>query len=178
MKRNELNTLLLIGGIAGAYLLFKGVKGGISNLFQGLAQSLNLQETETEKQTSQQYAIEPGVNAWNPNYWKLLRDKNPGKKVQLMTIAQTNAIAKICYDAIYKWLPIAPDGQAVLGAFSNIKTKSQVSWLAEQFYKTYKKDLLTYLDNGEPFFVGNTGLPDQSMKKLLTYVNSLPNGLI
>lgn len=178
MKKNEINTVLLIGGIAGAFLLFKGLKGGITSLFSSLAQSLNLAETETEKQSAQQYAIEPQVNAWNPNYWKILRDKNPGKRVQLMQMAVTNAIAQDCYDAVYKWLPIAPDGQKVLGAFSQIKTKSQVSWLAEQFYKKYKRDLLTYLDNGEPFFVGNTGLPDQSMKKLLTYVNSLPSGLL
>lgn len=178
MKKNEINTVLLIGGIAGAFLLFKGLKGGITSLFTGLAQSLNLAETETEKQTSTQFAVEPQVNAWNPNYWKILREKNPSKQVQLMSIASADRISKDCYDSIYKWLPVAPDGQRVLGAFSKIKYKSQVSFLAEYFEKKYQRDLLTYLDNGEPFFVGNTGLPDQSMRKLLTYVNSLPSGII
>jgi len=178
MKRNDTNTLLMVGGIAGAFLLVKGLGGGIKSLFTGLAESLNIRESATEQASAQQYANEPRVNAWNPNYWDLLRNNNPGKKVQILSVSSTNKIVKDLYDSIYQMVPVAPDTEKILGTFSLLKYKSQVSWVASAFQKKYNKDLLTFLDNGSPFFIGNTGLPDQSMRKLLTYVEQLPNGLI
>jgi hypothetical protein len=105
-------------------------------------------------------------------------DKVKPKKVQLVTSSATQAIITQLYDSIHVYLPIAPDADKVLGIFSRLKYKSQVSWIADQFQKKYNRDLLTFLDNGSPFFIGNTGLPDQSMRKLLTYVNSLPSGAL
>lgn len=178
MKRNELNTILVVGGIAGAVLLFKGLKGGLSNLFTGLAQQLNLAETKTEQQSATQYATEPRLNPWNPNYWKQLRDQNKGKRVLTVTPASTEKIITVLYDAIHQWVPVAPDSEKILGVFSTVQYKSQISWLADAFQKKYNKDLLTFLDNGSPFFIGNTGLSDQSMRKLMSFVDGLPTGLV
>jgi hypothetical protein len=176
-KKTE--KILIIGGISLAGLfLIKEIKGGLSDLVSSVAQQLNLVESQTEQQSAQQYATQPESNAFNPTYWAQLMEKVKPKKVQLVTSSATQAIIAQLYDSIHVYLPIAPDSDKVLGIFSRLKYKSQVSWISDQFQKKYNRDLLTFLDNGSPFFIGNTGMPDQSMRKLLTYVNSLPSGAI
>lgn len=174
MKKDTFNIVILAGiGIA-AYLFFKGGK----KIIDTTAQALNIQETPQEKESAAQYSKEPTVNPWNRNYYRqLIETGGAGKKVKLLTKANAEAIAKSIYDSIYKKLPIAADSARILGEFAKLRYKSQVSFLSEVFYNKYKADMLTYLDNGVPFFIGNTGLPDQSMRKLMDYVNKLPSGL-
>lgn len=174
MKKDQLNLLILAGLGVGAFLIFKGGK----SLLDSFKQTFNLSETPTEEQSAQQYTKEPNVNAWNPNYAIQLQKLNYPKKVYFLTQADRTQMAQDIYDAIHVYLPVAPDASKILGVFARMRYKSQVSSLAGEFYKLYKKDLLTFIDNGSPFFVGNTGLADQSMRKLLDYVNNLPSGLV
>lgn len=173
MKKEQLNIVLLTGLGLGAYFIFKGGK----SLLSSIKQSLNIEETPTEKTSAQQYSKEPKINAWNPNYATELQKLNKGKQVYFLTQADRTRLAQDIYDAIHIYLPVAPDSAKVLGVFAKLRYKSQVSSLAGEFYRLYQQDLLTFIDNGAPFFVGNTGLSDQSMRKLLDYVNNLPSGV-
>jgi hypothetical protein len=173
MKREQLNILLLAGVGVGAYLIFKGGK----SLFTGLAEALNIRESDTEKAGAEQYSKMPTVNAWNPNYVYQLSKLNNNAKVYWLTQADRTRLAQDIYDSIHVYLPIAPDSARILGIFAKLRYKSQISVLAGEFNRLYQKDLLTFLDNGSAMFVGNTGLSDQSMRKLLDYVNNLPTGL-
>lgn len=172
----QTQKILVIGGI-GIALIYV-MRSGIDDLFASVTDRLNLTESPTEKQSAQQYAQAPTKNAFNPQYWRELQKSAYPKKVYFVTAKNADKMITDLYDSIHIYLPIAPDADRILGIFSQLKYKSQVSFIADKFQQKYKRDLLTFLDNGSPFFVGNTGLADQSMRKLITYVNALPSGIV
>lgn len=65
------------------------------------------------------------------------------------------------------------DFNAVMAAFSKIKTKAGVSFLADVFQQRYNEDLLTFLTNGGGLLPWD-GLSDSQFKTLLDYTNRLP----
>ena len=172
----QTQNILVIGGIGIALLYI--MRSGVNDLFTSLTDRLNLTESPTEKQSATQYSTTPASNPFNPNYWRELQKSAYPKKVFFVTANDANRIIMDLYDSVHVYLPIAPDADRILGIFSRLKYKSQISFIADKFQQKYNRDLLTFLDNGSPFFVGNTGLSDQSMRKLLTYVNSLPSGIV
>lgn len=66
------------------------------------------------------------------------------------------------------------DFNAVMAAFSQIKTKSGVSFLADVFQQIYKEDLLTFLTNGGGILPWD-GLSDNQLNSLLSFTNKLPD---
>lgn len=172
----QTQKILIIG--AGAIALIYVMRSGITDLFSSVTERLNLTESATEKQSAEQYSQIPTTNPFNPQYWVELQKSSYPKKIYFVTANNSEKIITDIYDSIHVYLPIAPDSDKILGIFSQLKYKSQISWIADKFQKKYNRDLLTFLDNGAPFFIGNTGLSDQSMRKLLTYVNSLPTGVV
>jgi hypothetical protein len=60
-----------------------------------------------------------------------------------------------------------------MAAFSQVKTKAAVSFLADVFQQRYKQDLLTFLTNGGGILPWD-GLSDNQLRTLLTYTNRLP----
>lgn len=65
------------------------------------------------------------------------------------------------------------DFNAVISAFSQIKTKAGISFLADVFNQLYKEDLLTFLTNGGGLLPWD-GLSDSQLNTLLTFTNRLP----
>jgi hypothetical protein len=76
------------------------------------------------------------ASPFNPNYWKTV------SKALILTSASSDALAKTIYDAIGFFYD---DENAVYGVFRQLKAKTQVSYLADVFFKKYNYDLYQYL---------------------------------
>lgn len=126
-------NLLLIGG--GLVLAFLGGKAIFQKL--GLVQTTEEKLEEQEIKTQQQQ-LSTG-NYFDPDFYK-----KGGTGTLLLTVSGATNLAKIIYDA--KGI-INDDEAAVYGVFQSLKTRSQVSFLAEVFFKIYKKSLLAYLQS-------------------------------
>ena len=66
------------------------------------------------------------------------------------------------------------DFNVIMGVFSQLKTKSQVSFLSDVFTQLYREDLLTFLTNGGGILPWD-GLSDKQLEQLLKYTNNLKN---
>lgn len=66
------------------------------------------------------------------------------------------------------------DFNAIMAAFSQLPSKSAVSFLADVFQQRYKEDLLTFLTNGGGLLPWD-GLSDNQLKTLIAFTNKLPN---
>lgn len=149
MKNVKINDVLVVGaaGIT-AFLLYK------------VARVTNLIPSPTDTRIIKNLTDPKGY--WKPNYYK----QNGGT---IFTRKTAESYAKIIYDSLGFFYD---DINAVLSVIYNIKTKSQVSYLADVFQQLYKIDLLNYLNDG----AGLTwldGLSDSNMQKVIEYTEKL-----
>jgi len=93
---------------------------------------------DSEEDKANQVVINNADKYFSPNYWPTI----PG--AMLTTVTFANAWCKTVYDAkgIFN-----DDEAAVYGAFQSLKYKTQVSWMAFNFYKNYQVSLSGYLQN-------------------------------
>ena len=149
------NSQLIIGLVV--------VYFGYTKVIKPILESVGLQksdeELEIEKQTSN-----PG-SAWNPNYWRkggatLIREAD----VQRFVNTIWNAPGYL-FD----------DFDAVLGVFKQLKTKSQVSYLAHKFNEAKGKDLLNWLQGGGPLSWPADRFSANQVNQLIKYVSGLIN---
>src|SRR4051812_32746044 len=119
-SNNGTGGLLLIGGIAAG--LYFGV-------FDPILKKLGIKESADSKKSKQL----GNTNAFDPNYWK-----QGGAGTKLITVSGASAYAKVLYDAHGFF---NDDEDKVRGVFRQLRTKSQVSFLSDIFYKTYNKGL-------------------------------------
>ena len=100
---------------------------------------------------------------WKPNYWN-----KPG------ALLITNAVADKMATDIHKAFTVFQDDyNSIFAVFSQLKTKSQVSYLAYRFQQKYGEDLLTFLTNGGGILPWD-GLSDAQLLQITTLVNKLP----
>jgi hypothetical protein len=138
-------TILLVGGIAAG--LYFGV-------FDPLLKALGVKDSKDSKK-----AKELGkTNAFDPNYWK-----QGGVGTKLITVSGATAYAKVIYDAHGFF---NDDEDKVRGVFRQLRTKSQVSFLADYFYRTFNKGLFDYLQ---------TFLGPSDLSAISDIVERLPN---
>jgi hypothetical protein len=134
MAKNNTNidpNLLLVGG--GLLIAFLGGKAIFEKL--GLVDSAEEKQAEAEIKNQMQQ-LSTG-NYFDPDFYK-----KGGAGTMLLTMSAASSYAKIIYDA--KGI-LNDDEAAVYGVFQSLKTRSQVSFLSEVFFKTYKKSLIAYL---------------------------------
>lgn len=131
-KQNIDPNILLIGG--GLFLAYIAGRSILEKL--GIVSTA----AEHQQEQQQQLALEQlrNQNYFDPDYYK----QQSGALV--LTVSAATRFAKIIYDA--KGI-INDDEAAVYGVFQAFKTKSQISFLSEIFFKTYKKSLIGYLDS-------------------------------
>lgn len=141
----DTGTLLLIGGLgAAAYF----------GLLNPILKALGIKESKESKKAS-----ELGKeDAFNPGYWR-----KGGAGTLLITDLGSRAYAKVIYDAHGFF---NDDEDKVRGVFRQMRTKSQVSFLADKFYKIYNKGLFDYLKT----FLGSSDLA-----AIADIVERLPN---
>jgi hypothetical protein len=147
------NTAIMIGGGLIGLTVLKKVLDQL-----GITRGPGGQATATEQQNP--------YSEWKPQFYKAA----PAGALLLHTDT-AQAMSKIIFNA---FTVFTDDFNAIFGVISQLKTKSQLSFLSEVFYNKYSSDLLTFLTNGGGILPWD-GLSDAQMLKLTNYVNSLPN---
>lgn len=169
MKPDQALNYLFPVAIIGVLLV---VAKPLKALFEGL----NVSDTEAEKENRKnvEQLEKSGVssNYWAPRYYKELLQfaAKRKQKVNLLTVASADALCKRIYESVGTFTDKPAQG---LSAFKQLKTKSQVSFLAERFSKLYRADLLGWLN--EKY---DTNAQQSILNQILAYTNSLSSGVI
>lgn len=148
-------TLVTIGV---GFLILKGM-----GLFNKLLSSLGLGPDPTLNSQS-----DPN-SPWKPNYWQQFTTFPNG------AIDETSAkdIATMIY---YSLGVFSDDYNSVLRAFSPLKSKANVSFVAWEFQKLFNIDMLSFLSGGDnTFSMPWDGLSSTHLQTLVTLVNNLPS---
>lgn len=104
-------------------------------------------------------------SAWKPQYWKQFTS---------FTYAITTDQAKYYSYKIHNAFTVFQDDwNVILGVFSQMKTKANVSYLADIFNQVYGEDLLGFLTDGGGILPWD-GLSKQHMDVLINMVQKLP----
>lgn len=104
------------------------------------------------------------VSYWKPSYYKRYGGL-------LITRAVAENYAKRIHDAFGIF---QDDFNAIMGVFSQLKAKTQISFLADVFQQRYGEDLLTFLTNGGGILPWD-GLSDKQLETLIAFTNKLKN---
>ncbi|MDP1763078.1 MAG: hypothetical protein Q8L07_04255 [Sediminibacterium sp.] len=147
------NTVLAAGGVVVAY--FGVIKPTLEKL--GILDNADVIDNK---------AAETTQVAWKPTFWQQ---------------APTNALI-LTHEAVKDYISIISDSfgvfsdnyNAVFGVFSNLKTKSQVSYLAYKFQQSEKVGLYQFLGNGGGLLPWD-GLSSAHLATINKFVSSLPN---
>jgi hypothetical protein len=166
IKESEVKPILYLA--AGGILLYFFTKTGKS-----ITDLLGITKSNEEKTAVNLSEALPENNFFNVNYWQLLNKKG---RVFILTANDSLKYSKIIRDSI-SMLPFTTDANKIINVFHNLKYKSQVSYLANQFSKKYGDDLFTYIKAGYKLPIGNTGLTESELYTIINYINKLPNGL-
>lgn len=146
MAAKDNSNLIVPGAIAAVVLMFG------NKLMKGFSFFGNDAQDQANQAVINQVTAS---NVFSPNYYKTVSG------AMLTTVAYADGLCKAIYDA--KGL-FNDDEAAIYGAFSVLKYKTQVSWLAERFYKNYQKSLLGFLQDF---------LNESEMAKVATIVSKL-----
>jgi hypothetical protein len=161
---NKQKELITIGAILAGVIVVVLIGKKLADIVGGIGSSLGLTESEADKSAAAAVSGAEAKDYFSPSFLK----KAPiGSKVVLLTSASANAKAKRIYDAI----GIFTDNEnEIVGAFNDLTTKSQVSFLAQAFKNLYSQDLLNFL---------RTKLDTQAQKEALVSIlkrlDKLPN---
>ncbi len=162
-KSQDLAYILIVVSIViiAFLILNKTFKGTDSVL-----EALGLKDDAEEKATNNLLAKNKN-KAENAGYWTaaLYKSKAGCKLVP-------RAVAEKLADTIYNSVGYFTDspGEAV-GAFKQLKYKSQISWLVDIFFQKHKLDLKTFLN--ERF---DTDEQKTALNDIYNYTEKLPNG--
>jgi hypothetical protein len=107
----------------------------------------------------------PG-SEWKPGYWKQFTSFS-----YAITSSQAMNFAKQIHDAFTVW---QDDFNTIFSVFSQMRTKANVSFLADVFQTGYGEDLLTFLTDGGGILPWD-GLSTAHMTTLINLVNKLPS---
>lgn len=102
---------------------------------------------------------------WKPAFYKT----SPGGSL-IIRRATAESYATQIHNA---FTVFQDDFNAIMDVFSQLQTKSQVSFLADVFSQKYKEDLLSFLGDGGGILPWD-GLSDTNLAKITDYVNKLP----
>lgn len=142
--------ILLVGGGLAVLLTLKSVFVKL-----GLSSGAGSQQTQNE--------LENPNSVWKPNFWK----KTGGL---ILRRADAENYSKTIHNAFGVF---QDDFNSIMGVFSRLKAKTQVSFLADVFNQIYGEDLLTFLTNGGGLFIWD-GLSDAQLKQITDLVKKLP----
>jgi hypothetical protein len=149
------NSSLIIGLV----VVYFGYTKVIKPILESVGLQKSNEELEIEKQTSN-----PG-SPWNPNYWRK-------GGATIITNSQVQKFIDTIWNAPGY---ISDDFDAVLGVFKQLKTKSQVSYLAHKFNEAKGKDLLNWLQGGGALSWPADRFSADQVNQLIKYVSGLKN---
>lgn len=102
---------------------------------------------------------------FKPAYWRQFKTFT-----YAITTSQAKAYAETIHDAFGLF---QDDFNAVMSVFSQMRTKANVSYLADIFSQEYQEDLLSFLTDGGGILPWD-GLSKEHLQTILAYVNNLP----
>lgn len=123
-------------------------------------QKFGILPTDTDIKTDN-YLTNPG-SYWKPAYYKKVGGTILKRETAENFAKKINSSFTFLYD----------DSASILGVFYQLKTKSQVSYLADVFYQLYNLDLLNTLRVGSDFWPMD-GMSESNLKKLIGYTDKL-----
>lgn len=157
-KQEDSKIILYAGGLA---ILYFGV-------IRPILKKLGIQQTQEEKEAAQAIIKQENTpnneNPFSSIYWKNVRG------AQLIDVASTDRLNRRIYNAMGYF---SDDESAVYSVFTQLKYKTQVSWLADNFQRLYKIDLFDFLKRGKGQLY-QAGLNNEEMQKIIKIVNALP----
>jgi hypothetical protein len=156
MKSFNMNTILMIGAAIMIYMFGKKAmeKLGVIN---------------TPAEDLVQNTVTTSGNPFSPVYYQSF-----GSGTLLLTRSTAEAYAKQIFDAFN--MGFGENFPKIFGVFRLLRTKSQVSFLADVFQQKYTKSLLDTLHNGTSRFMGFPweGLSGDELAQIISYVDTLP----
>ena len=163
-------TIKLLIYLAIGIVIFMLLKK-FTGVFSGLGEAFGMKDTKEEsatkneiENTTDKEQSKGNKSFWSPNWYKTVAAQKA--KAKIITMAGAKTLCKQIYDSVGYTVDTPSQG---LAAFKNCKTKSQISFLSDQFNKIYKKDLLSWLK--EKY---DTNEQKQTMSDILNYCDSLP----
>lgn len=156
LGRNATPLLLLAGGAIAYFKIIKPIIDKVSDPFG---------KGEQHKDDVKNIQLLKSENYFDPQYKDDLKKDN-------IILSLTPYGQKLYAEKIYKAKGIPyltnDDEAAVYGVFRALNSKTQISYLAEYFIKTYNKDLKTYLQSF---------LSQREFGNVATICNKLPIGI-
>lgn len=104
-------------------------------------------------------------SAWKPTYWQ-----NFDSYTYAITQSQADAYAKQIHNAFTLF---QDDYNAIMGVFSQMRTKANVSFLSFRFQINYGEDLLSFLSDGGGILPWD-GLSTKHLNTIIDLVQRLP----
>lgn len=148
-----------IGGLV-LYFLIKDLGSEIKKVLPGTENPASTDKINKELSKG-------SASPWDPAFWK----NYSGQQTLLGTDT-----AYIYIQALLNsvgW--ISDDFSQALGIFKQLKTQSQVSYLADQFFKSEGEDLLTWLQGT---IYPNDHFSDEQVATIIDYVSKLPKYML
>lgn len=152
-KRNN-DTVLILAAVGIGYFA----------VLKPLLVTLGIQDSREEKDIANQGNLSNEKNPFSPAYWK-------SRNCTILNRGAADSYAKQIFDAFGFF---GDDEDQAINVFRQLKSKCQVSFLADVFAQNYKKDLFTYLRDGSQSSGFWGGLSDGDLNTVIKIVNSLP----
>jgi len=163
MNKNQQIILGLIGLVL-IFVIFKGLRDSLKNMFATVGLGTSISEDKTEAQIEK---TEKKADEFSPLYWQ---KKVKGKGASLIKQATTDEYIQTIYDGIgfFKDSP-----EQILGVFRKLKYKTQVSWIADNWQKKHKSDLQAWLSDRL-----DTESQREAYLQILSITKNLPTGFL
>lgn len=162
MKKQEVIILLIV--VVFAFVILKSLRDSVKNFFASFGMGTS---TATDAVNEVIEKTEKKADEFSPLYWQ----KAPKNKVaSLIKMDQTkkyiNAIKK---GVGYVW----DNPEEIVGVFRQLKYKTQVSWIADNWQKSQGSDLQAWL--GDKL---DTAKQREAYLEILSITKNLPSGFI
>lgn len=157
MAKQDNETLKILLYAGGGLLVFYTIKKG----FTGFLEAVGIKDDKNAVSVNNE--VDNAGSPWQPTYWSKQKD------AKLFTVAYTQYLCKQIYNSV-GW--VKDDWSVAFGAIKSCKYKTQVSWLAYQFYILYKVDLLSWLPGGGGW--PNDRFSNADVAQAVNYVKGLP----
>lgn len=143
----------------------QGFLNGASNAAKKASEFVGLSDSASQVYVNNNLAKDD--NPFSPRFYT----KYP--QTRLTSYAKAKEMATDIHDAIVGryGFTLYKDGNQVLGVINSCATQSQVSWVADVFNRTYKADMLAYM-NAPGFF--RSGLNSDALEKIIEAAKKLP----
>ncbi len=165
MNQKDKDLLKIAALIVAVFLVLalgKRIFAGLDKLLVSLGLKKSDEEIKLETDVKDQATKD---SPFSPAYWVNMQRKS---KIYLLYKSNLTNLAQQIYSSVGT---VFDTPEVATAAFKQCRYKTQVSQLADEFQRVYKKDLLAWL-----YDKFDTDSQKAELSNILNYVNSLPDG--